>query len=85
MVLLHLQDQMWPSGALHPDLGATVAYQAVVHQATGFLSVTASVGMTEALLLMRARAFSSERPLHDIARDILSGTLRIHPEESEDD
>ncbi len=85
VVLLHLQDQMWPSGALHPDLGTTVAYQAVVHQATGFVSVTASIGMTEALLLMRARAFASERPLRDIAQDVLSGRLRIHREESEDD
>jgi hypothetical protein len=84
VVLLHLQDQMWPVGALHPELAEPVAYRAVIHQATGFLSVTASVGMAEALLLMRAHAFAAELPLLNIARDILSGRLRLHPEESEE-
>lgn len=84
-VLLHLQDQMWPRDTLHPELGGPVAYRAVIHQATGFLSVTASVGMAEALLLLRAHAFSTEQPLVHVAREILSGRLRIHPEASEDD
>lgn len=89
VVLLHLQDRI-PSvdltrDALHPDLGAPVAHRAEIHQATGFLSVKASVGMTEALLLLRAQAFAADRSLLDVARDVLAGRLRIHPEESEDD
>ncbi|GAA4100541.1 ANTAR domain-containing protein [Nocardioides kongjuensis] len=89
VVLLHLQDRI-PSvdltrDALHPDLGAPVAHRAEIHQATGFLSVKASVGMTEALLLLRAHAFAADRSLLDVARDVLAGRLRIHPEESEDD
>ena len=35
------------------------------------------MGLTEALLLLRAHAFASERPLLHIARDVLAGTLRI--------
>ncbi|MFJ9315756.1 GAF and ANTAR domain-containing protein [Pimelobacter simplex] len=92
VVLLHLQERI-PSldlsldslDGLHPDLGAPVAYRAEVHQATGFLSVKASVGMTEAMLLLRAHAFAADRSLLDVARDVLAGRLRIHPEESEDD
>lgn len=84
-VLLHLQDQVWPQGTLHPELGGPVAYRAVIHQATGFLSVTASVGMAEALLLMRAHSFATEQSLVHVAREILAGRLRIHPEENEDD
>lgn len=83
-VLLDLQGRVWPSGILHPDLGEPVAYRAEVHQATGFLSVTASVGMAEALLLMRAHAYATERPLLDVARAILSGRLHIDPEEGDD-
>ncbi|WP_418059097.1 GAF and ANTAR domain-containing protein [Pimelobacter simplex] len=85
VVLLHLQDRIPSLDGLHPDLGAPVAYRAEVHQATGFLSVKASVGMTEALLLLRAHAYAADRSLLDVARDVLAGRLRIHPEESEDD
>lgn len=92
LVLLHLQERI-PSidlsldslDGLHPDLGAPVAYRAEIHQATGFLSVKASVSITEALLLLRAHAFAADRSLLDVARDVLAGRLRIHPEESEDD
>lgn len=83
-VLLDLQGQVGQNGILHPDLGEPVAYRAEVHQATGFLSVTASVGMAEALLLMRAHAYATERPLLDVARAILSGRLHIDPEEGDD-
>lgn len=84
-VLLDLQGQVGANGALHPELGEPVAYRAEIHQATGFLSVTASVGMAEALLLMRAHAYATERPLLDVARAILGGRLHIDPEEGDDE
>ena len=34
--------------------------------------MTASIGLTEALLMLRAHAFASERPLLEVARDVLS-------------
>lgn len=85
VVLLRLQKQVGPRGTLHPELGEPVAYRAVIHQATGFLSVTASVAMADALLLMRAHAFATEQPLVHVAREVLAGRLSIHPEENEDD
>ncbi|WP_183099523.1 GAF domain-containing protein [Nocardioides pelophilus] len=84
-VLLLLQAQTEPGSALHPELDEPVTYRAEVHQATGYLSVQASVGLAEALLLLRAHAFASDRPLLQIARDVLAGRLRIQPEEGEDD
>lgn len=77
VVLLDLQARAGPGVLLHPDLEAPVSYRAEVHQATGFLAVQASVGLAEALLLLRAQAFSSDRPLLLVAREVLSGRLRI--------
>lgn len=76
-VLLFLQAQGSPGSVLHPTLREPLDYRAEVHQATGFLSVQASVGLTEALLLLRAHAFASDRPLLEVARDVLAGRTRI--------
>ena len=48
--------------------------RAEVHQATGVVSVQAGVGLAEALVLLRARAFADQRPIGDLARDVLAGT-----------
>jgi hypothetical protein len=85
VVLLHLQAHVFPGGALHPELGEPLEYRAEVHQATGFLSVQASVSLAEALLLMRASAFASNRPLLHVARDVLAGRLRLQIKDGEDD
>lgn len=82
-VLVGLQDEAAPT-ALHPDLGDPMAYRAVIHQATGFVSVKASVGMPEALLLLRAHAFAADQPLIDVARDVLAGRRRIDSTEDDD-
>ncbi|KAA1427521.1 GAF and ANTAR domain-containing protein [Nocardioides antri] len=76
-VLLFLHAQVSPGSALHPTLREPLDYRAEVHQATGFLSVQASVGLTEALLLLRAHAFASDRSLVEVARDVLAGRTRI--------
>jgi hypothetical protein len=54
--------------------------RAEVHQATGVVSVLARVSLKEALLLLRARAYSDQRPLRDLARDVLAGAVRFEPE-----
>ncbi|MBM7804978.1 plasmid stability protein [Geodermatophilus bullaregiensis] len=70
LVLLHAQ-------AGSPVLGAVAVLdeRAEVHQATGVVSVQAAVGLAEALVLLRARAFAEGRPLGDLARDVLDGTV----------
>lgn len=51
--------------------------QADVHQATGMVSVQAAVGLVEALLLLRGRAFADGRPLQEVARDVTSRLIRF--------
>lgn len=84
-VLLHLQDQMPLDAGLHPDLVGGAHHRPEVHQATGMISVQADVGLTEALLLLRARAYSSERSIVDVARDVVARTLRFPPESEHDE
>jgi hypothetical protein len=76
-VLMHLQAQMPAEGGLHPQLADPVENRSEVHQATGVTSVTASVSLADALMLLRARAYAEQRSILDVARDVVAGTLRI--------
>ncbi len=76
-VVLHLQSQMSPGGGVHPQLAPPMENRAEVHQATGYVSVVAAVTLAEALQLLRAHAYAAERPILQIAREVLAGTLRI--------
>ncbi len=78
LILLHLQSQMPPEGGLHPQLADPLENRAEVHQATGVISVGAAVSLADALLLLRAHAYASQRPVLQVARDVIAGTLRIH-------
>jgi hypothetical protein len=49
--------------------------RAEVHQATGMVSVQAAVPLQEALLLLRARAYAGQRPIGEVARDVLDGVI----------
>lgn len=62
----------------HPDSGRGLA-RAVVHQATGMLSVQLAVSLPDALLRLRAHAYSSGRPLTEICQDIVDRRLRLAP------
>lgn len=57
----------WPSGLNRP----------VVHQATGMISVQLGVSVQEALLCLRAHAYGSERPLGEVAADVVARRLRF--------
>jgi GAF domain len=80
-VLLHAQDRRGPAGPgwLEPWSPPLVNDRAVVHQATGVVSVTADVGLGEALLLLRARAYAEQRPLDEVAADVVAGRVRLGP------
>lgn len=51
--------------------------RAVVHQATGMVSVQIDDGLETALARLRAYAFSHDRSLHDVARDVVERRLRF--------
>ncbi len=56
--------------------------RAVVHQATGMISVQLGVSLEEALLRLRAHAYASERPLGEIAADVVARRLRLEDDVS---
>ncbi|MCF3119324.1 GAF and ANTAR domain-containing protein [Streptomyces arenae] len=51
--------------------------RAVVHQATGMVSVQLGVTLTEALVRLRAYAYASERTLGSVAEDVVARRLRF--------
>lgn len=52
---------------------------AVVHQATGMLSVQLAVTLPQALLRLRAYAYGSGRSITDISQDVVDRRLRLDP------
>ena len=50
-----------------------------VYQAQGMVMVDLGVSLTEAMALLRAHAFTLGRPLGDVARDVVTGRLRLEP------
>jgi hypothetical protein len=73
-LLLHLQAQAagWDVPAVWLALSDD---RAEVHQATGVVSVQAAVSLHEALLLLRARAYADQRPIGELALDVLNGVV----------
>lgn len=59
-----------PAGTHHPE----------VHQATGMITVQLGVSATVALIRLRAYAYSHDRRLRDVARDVVARRLRFHPD-----
>ncbi len=51
--------------------------RAVVHQASGMISVQAEMSVGDAMALLRASAFAEDRPIGDIASDVVAGRLRF--------
>jgi hypothetical protein len=64
-------------GSLARQLEHLPANRAVVHQATGMVLVQAAVTVDDAIALLRAYAFSSDRPISDVAADVVRGHLRF--------
>ncbi|MEU3375515.1 ANTAR domain-containing protein [Streptomyces sp. NPDC006711] len=65
-----------PSGTILEPPGEL--HQAVVHQATGMVSVQLDVSLSEALLRLRAFAYSRDLPLRDVAGDVVARRLRFN-------
>jgi hypothetical protein len=52
-------------------------HRAVVHQATGMVAVQIDADVEEALVRLRAHAFSGDRPIREVAEDVVTGQLRF--------
>ena len=52
-------------------------HRAVVHQATGMIAVQIEADVEEALVRLRAHAFAADRPIREVADDVVTGQLRF--------
>ena len=61
-----------PPGELAAELEAGADFQYVVHQASGMVAVQLGVTVGQALVRLRAYAFGNDRPLAEVARDVVA-------------
>ena len=63
--------------AVAEELEAGANFHFAVHNAAGIISVQEGISVTESLIRLRAFAFSSDRLLADVAKDVIARTLRL--------
>ena len=68
-----------PTDTLATELEDIGVHQLRVHQATGMVSAQLSVGVGDALAVLRARAYSSGRPISAVATEVIERRLRFAP------
>jgi hypothetical protein len=66
-----------PDGALAQELENGADFHFAVHNAAGIVSVQEGISVTEALIRLRAYAYSHDRLLPDVAQDVIARTLRL--------
>src|SRR5580658_256008 len=66
-----------PPGAIARELEIGADFHYIVHNAAGMVSVQQEISVGEALIRLRAFAFSNDRLLADVARDVVARTLRL--------
>ena len=59
------------------ELEVSADFHFVVHNAAGMVSVQQGISVTEALIRLRAYAFSNDRLLADVADDVVARRLRL--------
>jgi hypothetical protein len=73
------------AGSLARQLEHLPVNRAIVHQATGMVAVQASLSVGDAVTLLRAYAFSTNRPIGDVAAAVVGGELRFREDQQGDD
>ena len=74
-----------PSGTVAAELDANADFQYVVHQACGMVAAQLGVTVAQALIRLRGHAFGNNRPLPDVARDVVARRLRFDADSGEKD
>jgi hypothetical protein len=75
-----LLDEQAGSRGTVGDLGDSLPlHNPQLHQATGMISAQLDVPMEEAFARLRARAFAGQRPLAELAADVVYRRLRFDP------
>jgi hypothetical protein len=65
------------TGSVAWQLEGVPAHRAVVHQATGMITVQAGVALDDALAMLRAYAFAYDRAIGEVAEAVINRTLRF--------
>jgi hypothetical protein len=60
-----------------PGWEQPLTHRAEVHQATGVLSVQLTVPLAEALVRLRAHAYATDRPISEVAADVVAHRLYL--------
>ena len=66
-----------PPGQLATELAAGADFEYVVHQASGMVAAQLNVSVGQALVRLRAYAFGNDRPLRQVATDVVERRLRF--------
>jgi hypothetical protein len=72
-------------GQLGAALGAGADFHYVVHQASGMVAAQLEVSIGQALVRLKAYAFGNDRPLTDVAKDVVARKLRFDTASGEKD
>jgi hypothetical protein len=76
--VLMLQADALP-GQLAVGLAEGADFHYPVHQASGMVAAQLDISVGQALVRLRAHAFVYDRPLRDVAQDVLARKLRFNP------
>lgn len=76
--ILALQANAEPD-VLAEGLADAGANRAEVHQASGMISVQLGISIVEALVRLRSHAYVTERPIGEVAADVVAQRLRLQP------
>jgi len=79
LAFAHLALQLHLDSRIGRDDSAPRLHDPRLHQATGMVSAQLEVGVEEAFTRLRARAFADDRPLTDLAADVVARRLRFDP------
>jgi len=82
-VVLSMQGNM-PLGEIAMSFKENGAFRAEIHQASGMLAEQIGCGVADALVQLRSRAYATERPVADLAIDVIAGRLRLVRSEDHD-
>jgi hypothetical protein len=64
-----------PPGELAVELEEGADFHNIVHQAAGMVAVQLDISVGQALVRLRAYAFGNDRPLSEVAKDVVGRTL----------
>ncbi|HUS20688.1 MAG TPA: GAF and ANTAR domain-containing protein [Aeromicrobium sp.] len=74
--LLLLQAEA-PVGTVAAELEANAEFRYVVHQASGMVAAQLQITVGQAMVRLRAYAFGNDRPLTEVASDVVGRRLRF--------